>query len=159
MGSGRTDTGVHAKQQFLHFDFPTKLEKAEILKRLNSILPKDIAAYDLREVVPHAHARFDAMERSYQYHISLRKNPFEEEFSWRFYRILDVKKMDEACVLLLRNRDFKCFSKVKTQVNNFDCEIKKAYWEQKDQQIIFHITANRFRSEERRVGKECRSRW
>src|SRR5690606_1465647 len=76
MGSGRTDTGVHAKQQFLHFDFPTELKKNDLLKRLNGILPKDIAAYDLREVVPDAHVRFDALERSYEYFISLRKNPF-----------------------------------------------------------------------------------
>lgn len=144
MGSGRTDTGVHAKQQFLHFDFSEELKKQDFLKRLNSILPKDIAAYDLREVVPDAHSRFDALERSYQYYISLRKNPFQEGLSWRIFKILDVKKMNEACVLLQKNRDFKCFSKVKTQVVNFDCEIKKAHWEQKDRQLIFHITANRF---------------
>ncbi|MEX2592147.1 MAG: tRNA pseudouridine(38-40) synthase TruA [Anditalea sp.] len=144
MGSGRTDTGVHARQQYLHFDFPKKLDKQDLVKRLNSILPNDISVYDLREVKPDAHARFNAQWRSYEYHISLRKNPFEVELSWLFFSRLDIKKMNEAAGLLLDHRDFKCFSKVKTAVNNFECEIKKAHWEQKDQHLIFHITANRF---------------
>jgi tRNA pseudouridine38-40 synthase len=144
MGSGRTDTGVHARQQYLHFDFPRRLEKDDVLKRLNSFFPKDISAYELKEVVPNAHARFDAQWRSYEYHISLRKNPFEEELVWLFFGPLDSEKMNEAAGFLMDHRDFKCFSKVKTGVKNFECEIKKAHWEQKEQHLIFHITANRF---------------
>src|SRR5690554_654396 len=112
MGSGRTDTGVHAKQQFLHFDFPKVFDKRDIIRGLNSILPKDIAVYGLREVVPDAHARFDALERSYEYYISLRKNPFEDGLSWKVYGNLGLKKMNNACALLIEQRDFKCFSKV-----------------------------------------------
>ena len=73
MGSGRTDTGVHAKQQFIHFDFPGSLEKKEFLRRVNGVLPKDIAAYDIREAKADAHARFDARWRSYKYYITQRK--------------------------------------------------------------------------------------
>lgn len=144
MGSGRTDAGVHAKQQFLHFDFPDKLEKKDLLKRLNAVLPKDIAAYNLWEMAPGAHARFDAEWRSYEYHISFRKNPFEEELAWHFFCKLDLEKMEKAAGFLMSHRDFECFSKVKTEVNHFECEIKSARWEQKDQHLIFHITANRF---------------
>jgi len=144
MGSGRTDTGVHARQQFLHFDFPEELEKQNILKRLNGIMPKDIAVHDLREVLPDAHARFDATGRKYEYHISLQKNPFEIELSWQFFHKLDLKKMNEAANLLLHHQDFQCFSRVKTKVSHFICEIKEAYWEQKEQHVIFHITASRF---------------
>ncbi|MBD8489860.1 tRNA pseudouridine(38-40) synthase TruA [Echinicola sp. CAU 1574] len=144
MGSGRTDTGVHGKQQFLHFDFEEGLERKTFLKKLNAVLPKDISVYDLREVRQEAHARFDAAWRSYEYYISLRKNPFEQELSWHCYYQLDLEKMNKAAQLLLNHRDFECFSKVKTEVNHFECEIKTAFWEQKDQHLIFHITANRF---------------
>src|SRR5690606_9764712 len=122
MGSGRTDTGVHAIQQFLHFDFPEKLEKQNLLKRLNGIMPKDIAVHDLREVLPDAHARFDAEWRKYEYHISLQKNPFEIELSWQYFYNLDVRKMNEASGLLLHHQDFECFSRVKTKVQHFRCE-------------------------------------
>ncbi|QDH79053.1 tRNA pseudouridine(38-40) synthase TruA [Echinicola soli] len=144
MGSGRTDTGVHGKQQFLHFDWNDKLEKNIFLKKINAVLPKDISAYDLREVLPEAHARFDAEWRSYEYHISLRKNPFEETLSWHCFYKLDVTDMNKSAALLLQHRDFECFSKVKTEVNHFECEIKSAFWEQKDHHLVFHITANRF---------------
>lgn len=144
MGSGRTDTGVHARQQYLHFDVQERVDKTDLIKRLNSVLPKDIAVFSLQEVRIEAHARYAATWRSYEYHISLRKNPFEEELSWQFFNKLDVDKMNEASDLLLKYRDFECFSKVKTNVSHFQCEIKKAYWEQKEQQLIFHITANRF---------------
>jgi len=145
MGSGRTDTGVHARQQILHFDYGDIRDKQDLLKRLNSVLPKDIAVYNLKEVKPTAHARFSATSRSYKYYISLRKNPFEEGLSWhRFQSHLDVDKMNEASGILKGYRDFQCFSKVKTEVDNFECEIKEAFWEQKAQHLIFHITANRF---------------
>ena len=144
MGSGRTDTGVHARQQFLHFDAPALEDKKDLLKRLNAVLPKDIAVYEVREVIPEAHARFSALSRSYLYYISLRKNPFEERLSWQYFNALDIEKMNDASRILLEYRDFECFSKVKTKVNNFECEIKSAFWEQKEQHLIFHITANRF---------------
>lgn len=144
MGSGRTDTGVHARQQYLHFSGPENLDVKDLLKRLNGILPKDIAAYDLREVRPDAHARFDATSRSYEYHISLQKNPFEEELSWLYFNSLDMGVMNEASTLLLNFSDFESFSRVKTQVNSFKCNIKHAYWEKKEQRLIFHISANRF---------------
>lgn len=144
MGSGRTDTGVHARQQYLHFDTAEVLDRKDLLKRLNSILPKDIAVYNLREVYPDAHARFSATARSYSYYISLRKNPFEEGLSWQCFSKLNVHEMNEASKILLTYRDFECFSRVKTAVKSFECEIKEAFWEQKEQHLIFHIMANRF---------------
>ena len=144
MGSGRTDTGVHAMQQYVHFDSSIDIDRADFLKRINSILPKDIAVYDISKVKQAAHARFDAQWRSYEYHITLRKQPFLEEQAWYCFYKVDVEKMNEAAALLLEHTDFECFSRVKTSVNNFKCKIKEAYWEQKDDHLIFHITANRF---------------
>ncbi|WP_113924988.1 tRNA pseudouridine(38-40) synthase TruA [Cognataquiflexum aquatile] len=143
-GSGRTDTGVHATQQFAHFDTALNLEEADFVQRINGVLPKDIAVYALRKVKNNAHARFDAKWRSYLYKITLRKEPFEEERAWLLYYIPSVDKMNEASKLLLEHEDFQCFSKVHTDVNHFNCKIKEAYWEQNGNQLLFHITANRF---------------
>lgn len=144
LGSGRTDTGVHGRQQFIHLEAAEIEDKQSFLKKLNGMLPQDIAAFEIREVQPDAHARFSARWRSYEYRISLRKNPFEQDLSWFCYYTLDMARMNEAAELLLQYTDFECFSRVKTEVNHFECKIKEAYWEQIGQHLIFHITANRF---------------
>jgi tRNA pseudouridine38-40 synthase len=144
MGSGRTDSGVHASQQFAHFDFEGELNQFDFLKKINSLLPKDIAVYSVREVKQDAHARFSATIRSYVYKITTRKTPFEEELSWHYFRDLDVQKMNKVAQLLLEQEDFQCFSRVKTDVSHFGCKIKAAYWEQNEQELLFHITSNRF---------------
>ncbi len=144
LGSGRTDTGVHASQQFIHFETLEDLDPKDFIKKLNSVLPKDIAVYTLRKVNHRAHVRFDALLRSYVYQITRRKNPFHQDTSWVHLPHLNVGKMNEAANLLLSHEDFECFSKVKTDVDHFKCKIKVAYWEQKDHELYFHITANRF---------------
>jgi tRNA pseudouridine38-40 synthase len=144
VGSGRTDTGVHASQQFAHFDCEQELDTSDTLKKLNAILPHEIAIYGIFKAKPDAHARFSAIWRSYVYKINLRKNPFEQEGSWIVFKQLDVEKMQAAADLLLKHEDFECFSKIKTDVKTFNCKIKAAFWEQKEHQLLFHITANRF---------------
>lgn len=144
MGSGRTDTGVHASQQFAHFDASKELIERDFIKKLNAIIPKDISVYSLKRVKEDAHTRFDALWRSYIYKVNLRKNPFEQEYSWLYYKSPDIEKMNDAASILMRYDDFQCFSKVRTDVTHFNCKIKEAYWEQIDQQLLFHITANRF---------------
>ena len=144
MGSGRTDTGVHASQQFAHFDTTKTIEPEVFLKKLNAILPKDIAVYQVYPVKSGVHARFSATWRSYVYQISLRKSPFVQESHWIVFKKPDVAAMNAAAALLLKHEDFECFSKVHTDVNTFNCKIKEAFWEQNDHELLFHITANRF---------------
>ena len=144
MGSGRTDTGVHASQQFAHFDTAKPIEPEVFLKKLNAILPKDIAVYQVAPVKTDAHARFSATWRSYVYQISLRKSPFLQESHWIVFKKPDLIAMNAAAALLLKHEDFECFSKVHTDVNTFNCKIKEAFWEQNDHELLFHITANRF---------------
>ena len=77
LASGRTDTGVHARQMFAHFDGKLSLETfQQLVYQLNQFLPQDIVVHSLREVKAEAHARFDALSRSYEYHIALGKTPF-----------------------------------------------------------------------------------
>lgn len=144
LGSGRTDTGVHANMQVCHFDLLDADPGWSFLKAINAILPKEIAVHSIRRVKEDAHARFDAVRRSYVYRIIFRKNPFLDQLAWRCFHRPDVEKMNLAAEALLRHEDFECFSKVRTDVPHFRCQIMSAHWEQKDGELLFHITANRF---------------
>lgn len=144
MGAGRTDTGVHAKQMFAHFDTEENLETDFLAAKLNSYLPKDIVIYRIIPVSEEAHARFDAVKRTYEYHIHTYKNAFENESSWYVFQKLDLEKMNKAAKMLFDFEDFQCFSKVNTDVKTYNCKIMEANWQQKDEKLIFTIAADRF---------------
>lgn len=144
MGAGRTDTGVHAKEMFAHFDYETPIEIKNLVHKLNSYLPKDIVIYDIIVVNNEAHSRFDATKRTYEYHINTLKNPFYQEQSWYFNQNIDIDLMNEAAMLLLNHTNFQCFSKVNTDVNTFDCTIFEANWKKNRDTLVFTISANRF---------------
>ena len=143
-GAGRTDAGVHAKQLFAHFDAEEMEDIQNLLHRLNSFLPKDISVQDIFRVKDDAHARFDAEAREYEYHITLKKNPFVEGLAYLVNNEPDVSKMNEAAKSLLKYQDFQCFSRSKTDVKTYYCTITKAHWERKENLLIFTISANRF---------------
>lgn len=144
VGSGRTDTGVHCEQQFFHVDLRGPVEKLRLIQQLNSFLPKDIAIRSIHQVVPDASARYDAVERTYRYQITRVKNPFLHGLSWHFFKEVNVDDMNRAACYLLGEHDFECFSKVKTDVNHFICNVRKAKWAVKGEELIFVIAANRF---------------
>ncbi|MGB3465343.1 MAG: tRNA pseudouridine(38-40) synthase TruA [Cyclobacteriaceae bacterium] len=144
MGSGRTDTGVHAAMQVVHFDYKEIPDSDNFLKRMNGILPKDIAVDKLVKVQHEANTRFDAVSRQYHYKIHCRKNPFLEHLSYGYFHRLDVDLMNKACDLLLNWKDFECFSRVKTEVNNFNCDIFEAKWFMENDMLLFSVRANRF---------------
>lgn len=143
-GAGRTDTGVHAKQLFAHFDFEDLDNQNGLIFKMNSFLPKDIAIKDIFRVHDDAHARFDAIQREYEYMVSLEKNPFMEDFAYHIHNLPDMELMNEAAKLLLHHRDFQCFSRSKTDVKTYNCTIVKANWEATDNTLIFTIAADRF---------------
>ena len=146
-GCGRTDTGVHATQFYAHFDLIghsiTNRSQKEV-NSINALLPYDIAIKRFIEVSTEAHARFDATERSYEYHIHLHKDPFKQNFSWLIRDDLDVEAMNNAAAILFNYIDFCCFSKSNTQVFTNNCKITRAEWVQTDTGYIFHISADRF---------------
>lgn len=142
--SGRTDTGVHAECQVAHADLPAGLDKNDLAYKLNAVLPRDIAIRSIVQTIPGAHARFNAVSRSYQYKIHREKDPFLEGLSHLVFGSLDIKKMNDACGMLLGDRDFESFSKVKTAVSHFRCNITEAYWLEEEGRYFFKITANRF---------------
>lgn len=147
MGCGRTDTGVHARDFYIHFDLPYIISKEEekvYLKKLNGFLPSDINMYEIIPVTENAHTRFDASLRTYQYFISREKDPFNQDFSWYVYGNIDVKKLNKAAEILFDYTDFTSFSKVNTDTKTNNCKIKFARWEEKGNMLIFTITADRF---------------
>jgi tRNA pseudouridine38-40 synthase len=210
-GCGRTDTGVHARQFFTHFDgeesmahspwsivpsaighgasstdhglfdqepstvnyqplsmdnsakesivdSPLSMDNSgetpmdygpwtmdkNIIRRINSILPPDIAVQRIFPVKNDAHARFDAVQRSYEYHIHFNKDPFKNGYSWQLRNAPDVEVMNQAAKLILQYTDFSCFSKSNTQVKTNNCKITKAEWVRINDGIVFHISADRF---------------
>ncbi len=144
MGAGRTDTGVHAKKMVAHFDCDVIIDIPKTIHKLNSFLPQDVVVYNITPVQATAHARFDAKKRTYQYHIHLFKDAFLENKSWYFNKKLRVDLMNQACDILKSHHNFQAFSKVNTDVNSFECCIFEAFWEEKNNQYIFTISANRF---------------
>ncbi len=144
-GSSRTDTGVHARQQFAHFDIESlSIQKDHLIWKLNSLLPADISVNNIYKVSQDCHSRFDAENRKYIYRIHLKKDPFVIENSLYFRNGLDIEKLNNAALILFEYEDFQCFSKVKTEVNNFVCQISEAQWLLKGHHLEFHIKANRF---------------
>ncbi|MES2726239.1 MAG: tRNA pseudouridine(38-40) synthase TruA [Bacteroidota bacterium] len=145
IGCGRTDTGVHAKQFVAHFESEQLIDVPIILHKINQVISKDIAIYAITLVDSNFNARFDAKYREYEYVINTKPNPFMNDLAWVFMRKLDITLMNEACQILLAHKDFECFSKVHTQVNNFRCDLMLAFWESKeDGSLVFTIRANRF---------------
>lgn len=144
-GCGRTDTGVHARNFYAHFDTDPEIENlATTVHQLNCLLPHDISIIDIIKVDESAHARFDAQSRTYEYFIYKRKDPFLRKTAWYFPHDLDLKVMNKFSTLLMNYTDFSCFSKSRTQTKTNNCTISEAYWEQTGDIVVFRITANRF---------------
>ena len=143
-GAGRTDAGVHAKQLFAHFDAEAIDSVSILIFKLNSFLPKDISIQNIISVKKDAHARFDALEREYEYVISLQKNPFSYDFTHCIHHQPNIELMNAAANLLLIYKDFQCFSRSNTDVKTYNCDVKEAYWKFENSQLIFTIKADRF---------------
>jgi len=143
-GAGRTDTGVHARRMFAHFDSEAIVSQ-ELVHRLNRFLPNDLCITELFQVQPRAHARFDATYRTYEYHVSLVKDPFSIDTAYQFYlRPLDIESMNRAAKLLMAYTEFESFAKVGADNKTFICTIFKAQWTKEGSQLVFTISANRF---------------
>jgi len=127
-----------------HFDYEYLLDNDVFKYKLNAILPAEVAILALYEVKQDSHARFDAISRSYEYHVNFVKDPFMIHKSYYLKKVLDLDYMNEAAKLLLNYTNFKCFSKSKTDVKTYNCMITEAVWEKKQDAIVFKISANRF---------------
>ena len=145
VGAGRTDAGVHATQMFAHFDIDVLVDGVELQHRMNAFLPEDIVISSIFLTEDEAHARFDAVSRSYEYRIWEGRNPFLTDTTWQIYQQeLAIEKMNDSALVLLNYSNFKCFSKSKTDVKTYNCKISNAVWQREGNALVFHISADRF---------------
>ena len=149
MGAGRTDTGVHAKEMFVHFDWAPELGKGiqdldQLVHRLNRFLDPAIRIYEAREVQHDWHARFDATARSYEYILCASGSPFRREKAWMVERLPDILKMNAAAESLLTETDFSSFCKTGSDNKTTICDVTRAEWVMEGDVLIFYITADRF---------------
>lgn len=147
--AGRTDAGVHAEKMVAHFDLPTPytlhFTPQTFVHRLNNLLPPSIAIRTIRRVTDEAHARFDAMSRTYYYRITTRKDPFLYINHTRVAPGLDFEAMNKAAQLLLGRQDFASFCRAHTDVKTTICDVKEARWVMENEtEAYFVITADRF---------------
>lgn len=148
LGCGRTDTGVHARDFYAHFDSQSLVSAQQSLAKavdsVNAILPYTIAVKRIIPVHAEAHARFDAISRSYEYHVHFNKDPFKINHSWQLRDKPDIALMNAAARIIMEHTDFSCFSKSNTQTYTNNCKITRAEWIYNGHCLVFHITADRF---------------
>jgi len=145
-GCGRTDAGVHAREFYAHLDSEKEmlLKESKFLFRINNKLPEDIVINEILPVGPEAHARFNAISRTYEYRIQRTKQAFGQDTAHYIFGQLDIPGMQQSAELLLKYRDFTSFSKVDTDTKTNDCRIIRAEWIEENDLLVFTITADRF---------------
>ncbi len=145
-GAGRTDTGVHARSFYAHFNTKVNLSFStkDFIYKLNQFLPKDIVIFDICKMHNEAHSRFDAISRTYKYYISLGKEIFQGDYCWQINFKPDMDQMNLAASELLKFNDFTSFSKLHTDVKTNICKIEYAAWNMESKYLIFTIKADRF---------------
>ncbi len=146
IGCGRTDTGVHAKQFYAHFDSDALSQHSFDfwIHKWNSMLPNDIAIHHIFHVQDNAHARYSAISRTYEYHIHQKKDPFLYQHSWYFTQSFNHKLIIQALHKIKQHQDFACFAKDINEYENTNCIVYDSNWQVNDYKIVFTISANRF---------------
>ncbi len=157
-GAGRTDAGVHAINYVAHFDSVIPIQAQDypkLIYKINAILPSDITILNICQVPDNAHARFDALCRTYNYFVHSRKNSFLDQYSYFYPYELDLDKMNSAATLLLGEHDFTSMAKLHSDSKTNLCTVTQAIWKpysplnfstipKSDSSICFSISANRF---------------
>lgn len=144
IGSGRTDTGVHALGQVAHMETNRELKPADLCHRLNRFLPEDISILGIYRVIENAHARYSAIARIYEYRIIYFKDPFRYRRAWYLRDQIDTGLLNDMSAIMMEYNDFQAFSRVKTDVENFRCRISSARWIRQNGQLKFTIRSDRF---------------
>jgi tRNA pseudouridine38-40 synthase len=143
VGCGRTDTGVHASDFYAHFDLDVPLAENLVFK-LNSYLPPDIAIFEISPVADNFHSRFSALSRTYKYCAANARLPFSQGLYCRIYFNPDIEAMNEAAQVLMQYDDFTSFAKLHTDNKTNICHLSEAHWDREGEMLVFTITSNRF---------------
>ncbi len=144
IGSGRTDSGVHALGQIANFRSKQEIDLYRFRHSLNSVLPFDISILQIEKTDELFHARFDAKKRNYIYLISKFKSPFYNRYSFFYHNKIDCERLNLFSKVLIRKADFSSFSRKDSETENKVCNIYSAGWKELKELIIFKIEADRF---------------
>ena len=144
IGSGRTDSGVHARGQVANFRTTSSMGVGSILSALNGILPEDIYVHSVEEVAEEFHARYSARERVYRYYISLRPTPIGRRYQWYVKYDLNVPTMNDVAALIVGDHDFESFCRNGADVDHYRCTVTFSSWTESAETLVYDIRANRF---------------
>ncbi|MAT56939.1 MAG: tRNA pseudouridine(38-40) synthase TruA [Ignavibacteriae bacterium] len=146
LGSGRTDSGVHAIGQTANFHLSKVIDKGKFLHSLNSVIPHDISILDIESVHKNFNSRFDAVSRSYIYIITTSKNPFYYKYSWEinWFKNYDLSKINLLSKIFIGKKDFTSFCRKNSDVENKICDLKEFRWKKFGDKIFIYVEANRF---------------
>ncbi|MGN7723817.1 tRNA pseudouridine(38-40) synthase TruA [Chitinophaga sp. 22620] len=143
-GSSRTDAGVHARQNFLHFDIEKELHP-QFMYKMNAILPQDVVLKGVYAVADDLHSRFASTGRAYEYTLYPFKDPFMRDRGYYYPYTISMELLQEAAAAVMEYTDFSTFSKRNTQVKTYNCAIKESYWAQEEGgRLVYRVSANRF---------------
>jgi len=143
VASGRTDAGVHARNQVVHFDVPAA-DPFRLKRALNGLLPRDVVIKHCVRAESNFHARFSALSRSYSYTIATNPTALERHYAWSVYFALNLTLMQRAAEVIGRQTDFQAFCKVRSDVKHYECRIFESRWITRQERLVYYIRANRF---------------
>ena len=145
IGSGRTDSGVHANQQIANFKFDTSIKPEDIKNAINSHLKNDVYINSCECVSDTFNSRFDAVSREYKYVLSNFYSPINRNQLWYIKDIdFNLKKLNEMASMILGEHDFSTFCKQTSLKENNKCEITYSKWKAKENKLYYNIKGNRF---------------
>ena len=145
IGSSRTDTGVHALDQYAHFDFPVKMNPDQIRLALTTKLDKDIKIIKVYRVPEDFNVRYQAIGRHYRFIIAKELTPFNRLYKSYFpkHKIV-TDKIEECLPLLIGKNDFEFFCQKNEDLHTFISDVSYCNFVEKDDEYIFEIKADRF---------------
>ena len=145
VSSGRTDKGVHALYQTAHVDMNVDITPYKLMRALNSNLPTDIHVIETREVSNDFHARYNVIEKEYQYILNIGEyNPIERNYVYQYCKRLNIDEMMKAIKYFLGEHDFRSFTPTKDKRNNYVRNITYVNIEEKNDKLIFTFRGNGF---------------
>ncbi|MDR3628365.1 MAG: tRNA pseudouridine(38-40) synthase TruA [Ignavibacteriaceae bacterium] len=144
IGSGRTDSGVHALGQAASFKIEDEIDIYKFKYSLNAVLPFDISILEMNKIDEEFNARFSAKRRSYVYLFSNFKSPFYQKYSYYYHEALDCDYLNKICKTFLGKKNFTSFARKNTETVNKVCNVYDARWKATNGLKIFYIEADRF---------------
>jgi tRNA pseudouridine38-40 synthase len=143
-GAGRTDSGVHAREQVANFYVAEKIDGGLLLKALNALLPEDVVAFELEEVPDNFHARFSATSRSYEYVVEQRPTAIGRKYCWFNTYAIDRILLEHCAAEVIGIHNFRSFCKTGNDSHDFECSVSVSSWSVEGTRFAYRITANRF---------------